>query len=184
MKKKDFFLLGTIFKANGFDGELILSLDVDSTNKYKLLNEIYLEESGELKKHTISKYVLNKNKTANIIIENVLTKDVAIQFLKKEVWLPLSFLPPLSNKKFYYHEIVDFDVVDSICGDIGKAKSIIEMPHLKLLQVYKERTEILIPILENTIQKVDKENKVLEIETPEGLIDVYLNPNKKEKEDW
>ena len=55
MNKKDLFLLGTIFKINGFEGELILSLDVDSTDKYNSLSEIYIEEAGAFKKHIISK---------------------------------------------------------------------------------------------------------------------------------
>ena len=183
MDKKDFFVLGTIFKASGFEGELILSLDVDSSEKYHSLTEVYIESPEGLKKHSLTKYVLNKNKTAYISIYNYESSEAAKVFFKKEVWLPVSFLPSLSGSNFYFHEITGFDVIDSVRGSIGKVKSIIELPHQKLLQVYFDRTEILIPLLQNTIQKINRENKFLEIKTPEGLIEVYLKPNKEEKEE-
>ena len=37
-------------------------------------------------------------------------------------------------------------------------------------------TEILIPMNDEFIKQVDKPNKTIHVETPEGLIDLYLKP--------
>ena len=44
-----------------------------------------------------------------------------------------------------------------------------------VIQVMKDGKEILIPIHDDIIKKVDKKAKVLTVKAPEGLIDMYLN---------
>jgi 16S rRNA processing protein RimM len=43
-----------------------------------------------------------------------------------------------------------------------------------LLQINLNGTEILVPIFEGLIQKVERKKKELYIQAPEGLIDLYL----------
>ncbi len=50
----------------------------------------------------------------------------------------------------------------------------LEYPTQAILQVMKEKKEILIPILDQVIQNVDRDKKILSITAPEGLIDMYL----------
>jgi 16S rRNA processing protein RimM len=83
-------------------------------------------------------------------------------------------LPKLSGKQFYYHEIVGFTVVDTEKGELGPVTEVLEYPTQAILQVMKDKKEVLIPILEQVIQNVDRDTKVLTITAPEGLIDMYL----------
>ena len=92
----------------------------------------------------------------------------------KNLFLPLSILPKLTGKKFYFHEIINFAVVDAKKGNIGNIASVIDYPAQPLFQIMNGTTEILIPILDQIIDKVDRENKTIYIVAPEGLIDIYL----------
>ncbi len=38
----------------------------------------------------------------------------------------------------------------------------------------QDNSEILVPMTDEIILKVDRENKLIEIDAPEGLIDIYL----------
>jgi 16S rRNA processing protein RimM len=40
----------------------------------------------------------------------------AEEFLKCEVYLPLSFLPKPAENRFYLHEVINFKVIDTIKG--------------------------------------------------------------------
>ena len=84
--------------------------------------------------------------------------------------MPLS----LGSKKFYFHEIVGFKVVDTAKGELGPITEVLEYPTQAILQVMKGKKEILIPILDQVIQSVDRNKKILTITAPEGLIDMYL----------
>ena len=87
----------------------------------------------------------------------------------------MEMLPKLSGKQFYYHEVKGFMVVDDVHGELGPIKQIIEYPTQAIIQVFKDGKEILIPILDQVIQKVDRNSKKLYVCAPEGLVEMYLS---------
>ena len=110
-----------------------------------------------------------------VSIQDVKTVEAASALTGKEVWLPLEMLPKLSGKQFYYHEVKGFMVVDEEKGELGPIAEVIEYPTQAIIQVFKDNKEILIPILDQVIQKVDRRSKKLYIKAPEGLIEMYLS---------
>jgi 16S rRNA processing protein RimM len=52
-----------------------------------------------------------------------------------------------------------------------------------LLQVFKGKTEILIPILDTMIVSVDRNARVIHTNVPDGLVEMYTNPEKNEDRD-
>jgi 16S rRNA processing protein RimM len=67
-----------------------------------------------------------------------------------------------------------FELVDKQLGSLGKILSVSDNGEQPLVTVsYKDR-EIILPIVEDFIEKVDEENQVLYFNAPEGLIDLYL----------
>jgi len=83
------------------------------------------------------------------------------------------FLPELDDDAYYYHEIVGYDVVDVKHGNIGDVKLVDDSNAQTMLIVDNNGTEIMIP-MDAMVKKVDKENKTVEIETPDGLLDLYI----------
>ena len=84
-------------------------------------------------------------------------------------------MPELDEDEFYYKEIIGFKLVDVTKGAIGEISDVLEYPTQAVIQVMKDGKEILIPIHDDIIEKVDKKSKTLTVNTPEGLIDMYLN---------
>ena len=54
-------------------------------------------------------------------------------------------------------------------------KSIIEYPAQPLFQIMNGGTEILVPVIDQVIKKVDRENGTIYISAPNGLIDLYMD---------
>jgi 16S rRNA processing protein RimM len=92
----------------------------------------------------------------------------------REMFLPASELPALIGKQFYFHEIEGFSVIDMNFGELGVLESVLDLQHQILFQIRYRGKEILVPAVDETIKEIDKENKILRIEAPEGLIDIYL----------
>jgi len=86
-------------------------------------------------------------------------------------------LPKLTGDQFYFHEVKGFRVVDDQYGDIGVIDSIIEYPAQPLFQIMNGTTEILIPVIDQVIKEVDRDNKTIYISAPNGLIDLYMSEN-------
>ncbi|MBN1198153.1 MAG: 16S rRNA processing protein RimM, partial [Bacteroidales bacterium] len=105
---------------------------------------------------------------------DVTTADHADVFSGKELFLPLSNLPPLDGNRFYFHEIEGFQVIDEGFGELGHIESILELPQQALFQIRYQKKEILIPVVDEVIVKVDRSNRTLRIHAPEGLIELYI----------
>ena len=97
------------------------------------------------------------------------------EFVQTELYLPRSSLPKLTGNRFYFHEVIGFKVVDDRLGEIGICKDFMELANNPLMQVDHDGVEILIPASQQFVTKVDRDNKVLYVNTPEGLVDLYLN---------
>jgi 16S rRNA processing protein RimM len=52
-----------------------------------------------------------------------------------------------------------------------------------MLEVESNGEELILPLPENFKIEVDRENKVLRVEVPDGLVDVFVNPSKREMDD-
>ena len=102
-------------------------------------------------------------------------EEDALRHLKCDVYLPLTALPKLEGNQFYYHEIIGFKITDLAYGDIGVITSVNENSAQPLFEIEFKDKQILIPISDQFIENVDRDNKTITVNTPEGLIDLYLN---------
>jgi 16S rRNA processing protein RimM len=83
-------------------------------------------------------------------------------------------LPQLEEGQYYFHELIGFDVLDETLGLIGPVQIIYDLETQDLLGVTHQGKEVLIPIQDGIILKVDKAAKKVYCQLPEGLLDIYL----------
>ncbi len=173
------YYLGYTSKVHGKQGELIIKLDVDFPEEYKNLESVFIqlnEKDNSLIPFFISDSYLLTNGTLKIKIEDVNTINEAKPLIGKACFLPLNTLAKLSGNKFYYHEVIGFEVIDKNKGNIGKIIQILDYPTQAIFEVKNTtKKEILIPITNEIITKVDRANKTIYIVAPTGLIDIYLD---------
>lgn len=149
-------------------------LDTDDPEQYQNLESVFIALGNNLVPFFIEKSSLQKSQLLRLKFEDVNTEEDANSLLKKDLFLPLSQLPSLTGNKFYYHEVIGFTVEDVNFGEVGEILSINDQTAQALFEIRKGNKEILIPMNDEFIVKVDRENKKIIVSTPEGLIDLYL----------
>lgn len=174
MDKSACFYLGKIVSKYSFKGEVLVKLDTDEPEIYENMESVFVSLGNNLVPFFIDKCRLHKSNLLRIDFEEVKTENDADRIMGSELYLPLSFLPELSGNKFYFHEVIGFTVMDSVHGNIGTIKSINDSTSQALFEIEKEGNEILIPINDEIITKLDRENNTIFITTPEGLVELYL----------
>ncbi len=175
MKKEDCFYLGKIARKYSFKGEVILKMDTDEPDIYENLDAVFIDLGKNLLPFFIEKSLLQKGNQLRIQFEDVTNEADADVILKSDVYLPLNLLPKLEGDKFYFHEIIGFDLEDVIFGIVGKITSINDKTAQDLFVIEKDGNEILIPMIDDFIKKIDRKNKKVIVETPEGLIEMNIN---------
>jgi 16S rRNA processing protein RimM len=174
MHKKDCFYLGKIAKKFSFKGEVLAYLDTDEPELYENMESVFVECNKHLVPFFIESSSLHKNDFLRIRFEDVNTEAEAEALLGNDLYLPLNMLPKLTGNKFYYHEVIDFDIEDKRLGVVGKIQSINDTTAQPLFEVLKDDKEILIPMIDHFLVKIDRENKKVIMDLPEGLIEMYL----------
>jgi 16S rRNA processing protein RimM len=175
MRKEDCFYLGKIVRKFSFKGEVVIKLDTDEPELYKEMESVYVDLGNNLVPFFIEKSSLHKGNQLRVRFEDVLSEEDADAILKSDIYLPLSLLPKLEDDKFYYHEIINFSIVDKNYGEVGIITGVNDKAAQPLFEIDNNGKEIFIPMIDDFIKKVDKKNKTILVETPEGLIDLYLN---------
>lgn len=174
MQIKDCFYLGKIVRKYSFKGEVIIKLDTDQPELYENMNAVFVDLDTNFIPFFIENSLLQKGNQLRVQFEDVSSEKDADAILKKNVYLPKKLLPKLSGNKFYYHEVIGFILEDINFGVIGKIESINDATAQPLFIIKNENSEILIPMIDDFIKKIDRENKKVIIQTPEGLIDMNL----------
>ncbi|WP_339903324.1 ribosome maturation factor RimM [uncultured Cyclobacterium sp.] len=174
MNKDNCYQLGHIAKVHGLHGEVILVLDVDYPDDYEGLGHVFVENGNRLVPYILEHMVPQPNNRFLAKFEEFDHVDKVKPMVGSALYLPVTALPELDEDQYYFHELVDFLVVDEELGELGKVKVIYDMETQDLIGMeYKDR-EVLIPLKDGIIQKVDKAEKKVFCRLPEGLIDIYL----------
>ena len=171
------FYLGYISKIIGNIGELAFKLDVDSPSTYQAIDAVLVQimpNDQNLVPYFVQSSKLQGSNILRCKLEGVDDPSDAKAFVGKSLFLPETLLPKLSGDQFYFHEIIDFEVIDEVKGSLGKVDKVLEYPQSNLLSIPVGEKEILIPINDDTIVKLDREGKQLFIKAPEGLIEMYI----------
>ena len=175
MRKEDCFYLGIVARKHSFKGEVVIVLDTDEPYRYENMESVFIAIGNNLIPFFIKKSLLQKGKQLRVTFEDINNEADANGILNAEVYLPLKFLPKLTGTQFYFHEVIGFQVIDKQFGAIGILENINDSGAQALLEIKHEAVTILIPLVDKFIKEIDRKNKILHIEAPKGLIDLYLH---------
>jgi 16S rRNA processing protein RimM len=164
--------IGYFTKPHGFKGHLILKIE----------NDFDLDAATALFVETATgkaPYFVNEIKDANngviIGLEEVDSAEKAKPLIGKKIYVETKHL----IKEEEGVEWLDYEVVDAELGSLGKVEGVSDNGQQILLSLTYKQREIILPLVEAFIEKVDEEKKILYFRAPEGLIDVYLGDSTK-----
>ncbi|WP_457616562.1 ribosome maturation factor RimM [Lutibacter sp.] len=175
MRKEDCFYLGKIVRKHSFRGEVVAKLDTDEPALYNNLESVFVMLNNNLVPFFIEKSLLRKGNQLRLKFEDVEDEAAADAIMGAALYLPIAFLPKLSGKKFYFHEIIQFEIEDVNYGKIGVITGVNDTTAQPLFEIDANGKEVFIPMIDNFIKEVDRQNRKIIVETPEGLIDLYLD---------
>ena len=112
------------------------------------------------------------NKETLLLIDDISTPEAAKKLLQKTVWLPqeqaVQHTAPTS---------VLFLVGCTIINDkkkLGEIVEVIEQPHQLLCTLIINGKEVLIPLHQESLLKVDPVKRLVYVDLPDGLLELYL----------
>jgi 16S rRNA processing protein RimM len=107
-------------------------------------------------------------------VEEINSINQAKEWIASNVFIPSGCVIKIKSKHQTIQTLQGFQVKDEKHGVLGTIHSIIEYQNNPLIQILQNEKEILIPLSDSIIIKIDHKKRILHICAPDGLIDMYL----------
>ena len=168
-----YFKIGKLAASFGLKGELILQHSLGKKTSLKGLETIFIEERKDnFMPYFITTTTIKNDMELYIKLEGIDSKETARKLTPKEVWLTEEDFKIHAAKSspialLGYHMITDED------EDLGEILEVIEQPHQILCAILLDGKEALIPIHQESLDKIDQQNRKVYVTLPDGLLDIY-----------
>jgi len=174
VNKQSCFELGYIAKPFGLKGQVTAVFDVDNPTIYKKLESVFVETEGTLIPFFVEELKMDHQGRITLHFEDVSDIDEAGDLKGCKLFLPLDMLPESKGEDIYLHEYLGLQVIDND-KELGKIIDYNEASAQIILVMEYQSKEILFPLIDEVVTKVDKGANKLFVDLPEGLLDVYLS---------
>lgn len=159
--------------VHGLKGDLLLKHELGKKTSLKGLVAIFIEEKkGSFIPWFIESAKIKTEDEIYLKLEGVNTRETAVKLAQKKVWLPEADYKKFASKNTPA-SLLGYIIIDN--GEpLGNILEVIEQPHQVLCRLEINGKEVLIPLHEDSLEKVDHKKKEVRVTLPPGLLDVYL----------
>ena len=168
----NYFKIGKLVATYGLKGEVILKHNLGKKTSLKNLEAFFIEENTDaFLPYFIKSTRIKNDKEIYVKIEEIDSKEAAHKLIQNEVWL-------LENdfKKFAGSaapiSLLGFTMVNE-GEELGEISEVIEQRHQLLCKILLNGNEALIPVHQDSLEKIDKKNRKVFVTLPDGLLDIY-----------
>jgi len=170
----EYLKIGKFVSVFGLKGELILQHNFGKRTSLKGLQALFVEDrKGSFLPWFIEEAKSQGDNELRIKLETVDTREAAIPLAQKEVWLPEEQARPFIAKTAPIN-LLGYIIVDNN-NPIGPVLEVIEQPHQIICRLEIDKKEVLIPLHEESLLKIDHKKKEIRVALPDGLLDLYLS---------
>jgi len=167
-----YFKIGKLAASHGLKGELILEHSLGKKTSLKGLEAIFIEDKKDsLLPYFITAAKIKNEKEIYIQLEGIDTKEVARLLTPKEVWLTEENFKKYAAKSSAI-SLLGFSLINE-GTNLGEIIEVIEQPHQMLCSILLDGKEALIPLHQDSLEKIDKKNRRVHVILPDGLLDIY-----------
>lgn len=164
--------IGKLVATFGVQGDLILKHHLGKKTALKGLQTLFIEDKkDEFLPYFVELIKIKSEDEVYLKIDGIQTKEAAQKLVQKQVWLVEDEFHKYAGKSspislLGFHMIEDGE-------DIGEILEVIEQPHQLLCRIEWKGKEALIPLHQETLIRIDKKKKLVLVNLPDGLLEVF-----------
>lgn len=169
---KDFFLVGKTLKSHGTAGQLRLMIEERLMSYIKPGSFIFFDIDGSRVPFKVKD--VEEGQHFVISLEDVDGRQESDKLTGKEIWVPLEQIKPRHQKspRNIKAKWEDYTIHDEKTGVSFPIIRTEEFPQQLMAIVEANGKEMMIPLHDQLIVDIDKDQKVIRMEIPEGLMEL------------
>lgn len=168
----DYIHIGKIVASFGLKGEVIIKHALDKKLNLNKGEILFVEQTKDSYLPYFIEYAKAKTNDELIVkFEDVNIRESTQRLLQKKIWITAEAFEKHADKNapiglLGYTIINDKEL-------LGEVIEIIEQPHQIIAVIQYHEKEAMIPLHGETLKKVDRKKKQIQVSLPEGLLDLY-----------
>ncbi len=165
-----FVAIGRIKRAVGLKGDVLVKA-FSSLESISRPGCLFLKKNGSFHRFTIERMRAKGAKDAVCHLHGIEDRTQAESLKGREVYQAKSLLPRDDSNEYYWYELKGLKVINSDSRELGTIQAVIEAGAQDILVVRDDEREIMIPMVEEYIGKVDLDQGVCYVDIPDSLIE-------------
>lgn len=170
IRKEEVFKIGIINKPHGVKGEVSFTFTDDIFDRVDAEYLVLLLD-GILVPFFFEEYRFRSDTVALVKFEGIDTAEQARRLTNVEVYFPKKFMDG-QEEVTSWNFFIGFRVEDVRHGYLGEITGVDDATMNVLFVIEKDGRELLLPAHEEFITGLDRERKIMEVDVPDGLIDM------------
>jgi 16S rRNA processing protein RimM len=169
---REFFLLGKTLKSHGTSGHLRLMIEDRLKGYVKAGSFVFIDLNGSRVPFQVKE--VDEVQHFVMLLEGINGKQESDTLTGKEIWVPMEQVKTrhLKSPRNINEKWEDYEIRDEKTGTSFHILRTEEYPQQLMAVVLLDEREILIPLHEQLIMNIDRDQKIISMEIPEGLLDL------------
>lgn len=165
--------IGYISKTHGLKGHVNLRLKEDMFIDDEKITSLFLDINGSQVPYFIEE-IKNINQGYLVKFESIDSVDLSKKLIGKTAYALDDFIIEDEESLKYF---IGYTVIDSKYGNIGTIVDIDDKTENVVITVaHPSGSEIILPFNDDLLNEIDDDLKTVDLNAPDGLIEMYLNP--------
>jgi 16S rRNA processing protein RimM len=172
--KEQLVKLGVLTKPHGVSGEVLLRVMPQWEGYSPDPLFLFVDLNGGLVPFEVLSIREKHASDFLVSLDTIRTGDEARLLLGADAYIEEEALGEPGEEEVSLRQLIEYTVSDVNRGVLGKVTDVSDSPVNPLLQVDYNGKEVLIPFQKDFIHHIDSKKRTISLQTPPGLIDLYL----------
>ena len=163
--------IGTVVSKHGYKGDIKISVSSNNLDTFPDLKYLFIELDDCFIPFRIDNVRSFSKNVLIVKLKEIRSEDDVNEVIHKNIYVDSTEMESNTDSGFFFNDLINFDVITDSkkVGRIENINSKLPQPVFEIM--YDSRT-VLIPIHEDFIKKVDKENNIIYLDIPDGLLEI------------
>ena len=170
----EYIHIGKIVASFGLKGELILKHELGKKAPFKGVEVLFVEElKGNYLPYFIESAKAGNLEETTMKLEGVNTKEAASRLISRNAWVTDTDFRSLVGKSAPL-ALLGYMLINEE-EELAIIEEVINQPHQVLLRITLKDKEVLVPLHDASLDRIDHEKKQVHVILPDGLLEIYTD---------
>ena len=163
--------IGTVVSKHGYKGDIKISVSSNNLDTFPDLKYLFIDLYGCFIPYKIDN-VRSFSKNVFIVkLKEIMSEDEVDEIIHKHIYIDSTEMESNIDSGFFYNDLINFDVITD-SKKIGRIENINSKLPQPVFEIIYDSRKVLIPIHEDLIKKIDKKNRIIYLDIPNGLLEI------------